>query len=81
SVNPEGSSGVAFFLWGTTPNLTLGSAKTSYVPVVVNFTAQNFAATLSGLASGTIYYYQMAFRDGNNVTYQYGPVLSFTTFE
>ena len=81
TVNPEGSGGQSFFLWGTTPTLSSwpNDANTPLQSVVVNFTAQSFTASLSGLASGTTYYYQMGFYNTANSTYQYGAVLSFTT--
>jgi hypothetical protein len=58
TVNPEGSSGYAFFLWGTTPTLWNFNqdVNTAEQAVVANFTTQNFTATLTGLASGTTYY-------------------------
>jgi hypothetical protein len=80
TVNPEGSSGYAFFLWGTTPTLSQGS-KTGYQAVVVNFTAQSFAATIGSLTSGTTYYYQIVFYDPNNGDSQRGPILSFEALQ
>jgi hypothetical protein len=82
TVNPEGSPGYAFFLWGLTSTLSWGvNSNTNEQPVVADFTAQNFAATISNLASGTTYYYQIGFYDTNNSIYLYGPVLSFTTLQ
>jgi hypothetical protein len=79
TVNPEGSAGQSFFLWGTTPTLSSfpDDNNTPLQSVVVNFTAQSFTASLAGLASGTTYYYQIGFFDAANSSYQYGPVLSF----
>jgi hypothetical protein len=78
SVNPEGSYGYAFFLWGTTTPPPANS-YTPYQNVTGNFTAQSFSATISGLTSGTTYYYQIVFLDEVNGITQYGAVRSFTT--
>ena len=79
TVNPQGSPGSAFFLWGTTPTLSSfpDDNNTPLQSVVVNFTAQSFTASLTGLATGMTYYYQIGFFNAANSSYQYGPVLSF----
>jgi hypothetical protein len=41
--------------------------------------AQPFAYPLSGLTSGTTYYFRMVFQDSDNGGYSYGAILSFKT--
>ena len=80
SINPGGSSGVAYFYWGTDPTL---SAHASYGPISVttNSTAQSFSASIGPLQSNTSYYFQMVFYNSGNSTYQLGSILSFTTLQ
>ena len=82
-INPEGANGYAGFYWGTDPNMNTYSLSCTYwyecAQVTANYTTQTFSATLSGLASNTIYYYQIVFYDTDNRTYQYGAIRSFTT--
>jgi hypothetical protein len=79
TVNPQGSPGCAYFLWGTNSSI-LGSNTTCY-PVVANMTAQPFSSPISGLTSGTTYYFQMVFHNALNGTSSYGTILSFSTLQ
>ena len=76
SVNPNGRSTTAWFEWGTSPTLatfsvtsnrSLGSGKTS----------QAVNAALSGLTSGTTYYFRVA--ASNSAGIVKGSILSFST--
>ena len=84
TVNPEGDPGGAYFEWGTDPTLSSPTATCNYAyysncPVTANFTTQSFSSSLTGLASGAVYYYRMVFYDGNNAGFQRGAILNFTT--
>ena len=57
--NPEGSSGTAYFFWGTSPN-RLNSEQFAG-NLTADYTAQPFSYSLIGLQTNTTYYYQMAF--------------------
>jgi hypothetical protein len=76
SVNPEGSPGYMYFLFGTTPSPGNATGNQS---VGGNFIVQSFTASIGGLASGTTYYYQVVFVNANNGDVQYGAVVAFKT--
>ncbi len=76
SVNPEGSSGYAYFAWGIDPNLL---TDTSQVAVTANTTTHLFSSTVTGLTCGVTYFFRIIFHDTSNNTYQYGNILSFKT--
>jgi uncharacterized repeat protein (TIGR03803 family) len=82
-VNPQGTAGYAGFYWGTDPTLTNSiftcTTWTSCPSVAPNSTPQPFNAPLTGLSSGTTYYFEMAFWDTYTNTYWYGSINSFTT--
>jgi uncharacterized repeat protein (TIGR03803 family) len=82
-VNPQGTAGYAGFYWGTDPTLTNSTFTcttwTSCPSVAPNSTPQPFNALLTGLSSGTTYYFEMAFWDTYTNTYWYGSINSFTT--
>jgi len=76
SVNPNGQAANAWFEWGTSGTLTnyfptsTQSAGSGSSAVILN-------ATLTGLSSGTPYYYRVAATNGTGTSR--GSILSFTT--
>jgi hypothetical protein len=85
TVNPEGSPGYAFLRWTTDPKFTNpyvacpGNDIRNCALVNANYTAQSISAPLKGLDSNATIYYQAAFRNTANGSYQYGAIRSFTT--
>jgi hypothetical protein len=77
TVNPAGSSGTAYFEYGTDPTMTSYNS-TSGQTVTANSTTQAFSATVSSLTSGNTYYYRMVFRSAPTNNNQPGNTLSFT---
>jgi hypothetical protein len=77
SVNPEGATGNAYFLFGTDPLLTNGVTQITNTAVVANTTTQNFVGYVNLLTPGTTYYYRMVFLNTTNNSYQTGAILSF----
>jgi subtilase family serine protease len=75
TVNPQGSPGNAYFQYGTSSTFA-SYYTTSEVPVTANTAAQSFAYPVSGLTSGTTYYFRMVFNNGNSY---YGTPLSLKT--
>ncbi len=78
SVNPNSSSGSVYFYWGTDPTMSIYNIYYAG-GVVASGMVQSFTAPLSGLATATTYYFETAFYNSSNGSYQYGAVLSFTT--
>jgi uncharacterized protein YfiM (DUF2279 family) len=82
TLNPEGSPGQVQVIAGTNAeNLSWfnNGFSTGEDTVAANLKAQSFTGTLSGLASGTKYYYEVAYYDSRNNGYTYGSPQSFTT--
>ena len=77
-VNPKGSPGYAYFLWGTDPTLT-ASTQTSQQEVTANSNTQMFSAPVNGLTSATKYYFRIVYVNAANSSYQYGTIHSFKT--
>ena len=91
TVNPGGATGVAYFLFGTSPSFTSSTCETQAASVTANYVAQSILGSTTycnsgglvttpySLASGTIYYYQPVFYNTSNNSTVYGPVQQFTT--
>ena len=81
TANPRGSTGVIGLIVSTSANLSISNYQMffGWGNLTANNIAQPYYATLTGLASGTTYYYQTVFWNSANATYWYGSVLSFTT--
>jgi subtilase family serine protease len=79
TVNPEGATGNAYFLFGTDPLLTNGVSQITNTPVTANTTTQTFVGYVNLLTPGTTYYYRIVFHNATNNSYQTGAVLSFKT--
>jgi hypothetical protein len=78
TVDPNSSTGQVYFYWSTNPTLQ-NSNTYSAGSVAANGTIQSFNAPLAGLSTATKYYFQTAFYNSSNGSYQYGKILSFTT--
>ena len=78
TVNPKGSPGYAYFLWGSDPTMTT-AAKTTPQPVAANSKAQAFPAPIGGLASGTTFFFQMVYLNSTTGGYQNGAILVLKT--
>ncbi len=76
SVNPNGLATNGWFEWGTDPGLLTFSVTPSQ-SVGSGTTSQAVAATLSGLASGTTYYFRVA--ASNSAGPSKGSIASFST--
>ena len=76
SVNPNGLSTTAWFEWGTSPTLATFSS-TSNQSLGSGTTSQAVTATLSGLTSGTTYYFRVA--ASNSAGTSKGSIVSFST--
>src|SRR4030042_6981700 len=74
SVNPNGLSTTAWFEWGTDPTLTFFS-NTPTQSVGSGTTSQSVSAALTGLSTGTTYYYRVAASNSSGTTK--GSILSF----
>ena len=72
---PEGSPTTAWFEWGTTP--TLGNAMNPQSAGSVAGTSTSIERTLTGLACGTLYYFEAHAQNGAGV--DDGATLSFST--
>ena len=77
-VNPNGAATTAWFEWGTSPTLATFSSTTSQ-SMGSGTTSQAASATLSGLTSGTPYYFRAAASNAAGTVK--GSILSFTTSE
>jgi phosphodiesterase/alkaline phosphatase D-like protein len=77
-VNPAGSSGYAWFQYGTDSTFT-SFTSTQAQAVTANQTTQSFSATITSLTSNTTYYFRIAFYNSGNGSYQYGNILTFNT--
>ncbi len=75
-VNPNGQATTAWFEWGTSPTLATFSA-TSNQSLGSGTTSQAVSAALSGLASGTTYYFRVAASNAAGTVK--GSILSFAT--
>jgi nucleoside diphosphate kinase len=77
TVNPQASSGLVYINWGSSSsNLNNSDYAGEVTP---NSTVQTFTAGLSGLASGTTFYYQVQFYDSDNGASFYGSIANFTS--
>ena len=75
-VNPNGLATTGWFEWGTSPTLATFSS-TSTQSLGSGTTSQAVSATLSGLTSGTTYYFRVA--ASNSAGTSKGSIASFTT--
>ena len=75
-VNPNGLSTNGWFEWGTSPTLATFSS-TSSQSMGSGTTSQAISATLSGLASGTPYYFRVAASNSSGTSK--GTIASFST--
>ncbi|MCP2501014.1 MAG: GDSL-type esterase/lipase family protein [Deltaproteobacteria bacterium] len=75
-VNPNGTATTAWFEWGTSPTLSTFSA-TPNQSMGSGTTSQPVSVTLSGLASGTTYYFRAA--ASNSVGTAKGSIAIFST--
>ena len=75
-VNPNGVATSAWFEWGTSPTLAAFSA-TSNQSLGSGTTSQAVSAALSGLSSGTTYYFRVAASNASGT--MKGSILSFGT--
>jgi hypothetical protein len=83
TINPQNDNGAAYFEWGTDPNLASPNTNCYYwnwwnCPVAANSTSQTFTYSLTGLVSGTVYYFRMVFYDANG-NFTKGAIKSFST--
>ncbi len=78
TIDPNFSSGSAYFIWGTDPTMSVHNTD-AVGSVTPNGTAQVFTDSIVVLAAAKTYYFQMLFYNSGNGTSQYGPILSFTT--
>jgi len=76
TANPNGAATSASFLYGTSSTLA-GAAQTTSQSVGSGSTASNVTATLTGLTSGTKYYYEL--QASNSGGTGSGAINSFTT--
>ncbi len=77
SINPNGQTTTASFLYGTDPTLTAGTINTGGQTIGNGSTAQGFNASITGLLPGTTYYFRVrASSSGGTVQ---GSILSFPT--
>lgn len=74
SVIPNGLATDAWFEWGTDPNLA-GYGTTEAQAVGSGTTSQTINQVLTGLATGTVYYYRVAASNGSGTSK--GAILSF----
>lgn len=78
TLNPNGAQTTATFEWGVSPELI--HRQTLIVGTVGSGTSpQNVSATLSGISSGTTYYYRIVGTNLDNTEPQLGTIFSFTT--
>lgn len=76
SINPNGAATTAAFEWGTSPTLATfstlaaGTTNAGTAPVAVN-------AVLTGLTTGTTYYFRIKGTRSDSATPQRGAILSF----
>ena len=75
-VNPNGAAATAWFEWGTSPTLTTFSSTASQ-SLGSGTTSQAVTAALSGLTSGTTYYYRVA--ASSTAGTSKGSIASFST--
>ncbi len=75
-VNPNGLATTAWFEWGTSPTLATFSSTTSQ-SLGSGTTSQAVTATLSGLTSGTPYYFRVAASNSSGTSK--GSIASFST--
>jgi Pro-kumamolisin, activation domain len=75
-VNPNGADTHSVFAWGTSSTLS-GATKTANVDLGSGKTAVSVNANLTGLTSGTKYYYQVQATNSAGATI--GAIRSFTT--
>ena len=76
SVNPNGADTHSLFAWGTSSTLS-GATKTANVDLGSGKTAVAATANLTGLTSGTKYYYEVQATDSAGTTL--GAIKNFTT--
>jgi hypothetical protein len=76
TINPNGLDTHFYVLYGTSSTLS-GAIQTSSTDLGSGTTATNVTGNLTGLNSGTLYYYQWA--ASNNAGTTYGTISSFTT--
>ncbi|MGB8261232.1 MAG: lectin like domain-containing protein, partial [Terracidiphilus sp.] len=76
SVNPNGSDTKAWFLFGTSPQLT-GATKSSVIDIGSGTTAQALYANVASLTPSTTYYFQMVAQ--NSAGTAAGAIVSFKT--
>jgi phosphodiesterase/alkaline phosphatase D-like protein len=76
TVNPQGSSGNVYFQFGADPSFKV-SMVTPRVPISAFTGMENFSVPVTNLPSATMMFYRIAFYDGDNHTYEYGPTVSF----
>ena len=75
-MNPEGSATTVSFVYGTTPSLT-GATTTSPQSIGAGATSVDVSADLTGLTSGTTYYFEVKATNGGGTTT--GSILVFGT--
>jgi lysophospholipase L1-like esterase len=79
-VNPNGLQTNYWFVWGTDPDLTNPALTTETLPVVLaagTFTTEPVDALLSGLSTGTTYYFRVVASNGAGE--RQGIIRDFTT--
>lgn len=78
TLNPNGAVTAASFEWGTSPTLA-GATTVSAGSTTTGTSAEVVSAPLSGLSSGTTYYYRAVGTNADNAVAQKGAIMSFTT--
>ena len=76
-MNPEGSATTYNFVYGTSSTLSSGTTTTGSQSAGSGTTAESESAVLTGLSSGTKYYFEVEATNASGTTS--GDILSFTT--
>ena len=79
TVNPNGAVGEGFFQYSKDSSFISGVSTVGITNLPANNTVQAITANISGLSTGTTYYFRTVFQNSVNGEIQFGPAVSFTT--